>query len=414
MLQKFPLLIVEDDPTQQALLERTLSSLPYAINIAATAEEAMDAFDKVGHGVVLCDITLPGEKTGVDILRWLMQKANAPVVVMLTSDGDIAMVIETMRMGAFDYLLKPVTTAELTRAVERARVRAETEAINRRAELERAARREQQLATQRIKDQLSRQQKNKFAHAMFSNIHTSMTQGRGIGALTTLLWMLPEAEKTPDGSNFVVSNWQMELIGENLQAVTEMVEIFAELEKLVAGELQLAESNLGDFYRTIRELIAELQSLAAIRGHRILLNELPPRFSGVPLKLNMPFIRKAIRELIINAMKFSPENSRITLLVENQHTGVIISVLNEPIVDTGLGRSGIPDEFRKAIFEPFFRISRTLHEQYRTLEYGLGLTLVDRVVQTHRGNIVCTKVTDFSAEESEARELISFEIELPT
>ncbi len=414
MQQKFPLLIVEGDPTQQTLFARSLSAHPYAISMASNAAEAMDAFEKIGHGAVLCDMALPGEKSGIDILRWLMARANAPVVVMLTADGDIAKVIETMRMGAYDYLLKPVGSADLVFAVDRARIRAETDAISREAELERAERREQQLATQRIKDQLSRRQKGKFAHAMFSNIHTSMTQGRGIGSLSTLLWMLPVAEETPDGQNFIISKNLVDMIIDNLGAVTEMVEIFAELEKLVAGELDFKDSTLGEFYAMLTALIAEMRPVADVRGHRILLNELPPRFSGVPLKLNLTFLRKAIRELLLNAMKFSPPGGMVTLLVEYLHTRVLVTVLNTPLHIGTAEITGIPEDYRKMVFEPFFRITRVVHEQYRTLEYGLGLTYVDKVVQMHKGSIVCTSVQDYSADKGTREDLVAFEIELPT
>ena len=413
-MKKHSLLIIEADPVQQALLERILSTLPYALSLAATAEDALAAFGKINHEIVLCDIALPGKQSGSEILHALMQTAKPPIVVILIAESDARSVIHTMRQGAFDYILKPAQPADVQHALERAHNTAATEALRKQTELERAQRLEQQLATRRITDQLVRRQANKLSKALFSNIHTSFTQGRGVGSLTTLVSMLGGSPLAADGQNYLISKDILEMIFDNQKAVSDMIEIFGELHLLVSQDFALFDVTLGEFHKIIHDILYELRPMAELRGHELLLNELPPAFAGVKLSLNWEFMRKAIRELLLNAMKFSPENSTVTVLVEYLHTRVLVTVLNAPLhMDNG-EITGIPEDYRKIVFEPFFRITRVVHEQYRTLEYGLGLTYVDKVVQMHKGAITCTTVQDYSAENGIIEELVAFEIELPT
>ncbi len=414
MVKKHSLLIIEADPVQQALLERILSTLPYSLSLAANADDALAAFGKMNHEIVLCDIALAGKQSGSDVLQALMSTPAPPVVVMLTGETDLRTVIDTMRLGAFDYIIKPVQPADVQHALERAHNKAVTEALRKQTEMERAQRLDRQLATRRITDQLVRRQANKLSKALFSNIHTSFTQGRGVGSLTTLVSMLGGSPMSADGDNYLISKDILEMIFDNQKAVSDMIEIFGELHLLVSQDFALFDVTLGEFHKIIHDIIYELQPLTALRGHQLLLNELPAAFSGVRLKLNWEFMRKAIRELLLNAMKFSPENSTVTVLVEHLHTGVLITVLNSPLrMDSG-EITGIPEDYRKIVFEPFFRITRVVHEQYRTLEYGLGLTYVDKVVQMHKGNIQCTTVQDYSADNGITEDLVAFEIELPT
>lgn len=413
MLRKKTLLLVEDDPVQQALLERMLSVLPYSLTLAGSAEEAMSAFLKIRHEVVLCDINLPGDMSGVDLLRQLKETPHPPVVVMLTVETVIRRVIETMRLGAYDYLLKPVQQSELEHVLARAFAYAQSEVTARIAERERAEYHEKRLASRQIAEQLVRRQNDKFAKALFGNMFTSFSQGRGVGSLTTLVAMLAGSQLSEDQKSYLVPKDILDLIFDNQDAVNAMIEMFSELHLLVSQDFVLHDVSLGEFHKIVSDLIFEMGPIIKIRRHVVVLSDLPPRFSGEILKLNWEFMRKALRELIINALKFSEEETTVTVLIEYRFTRVLVTVLNEPIRSDSDYVQGIPEEYRKLVFEPFFRISRVVREHYRTLEYGLGLTLVDKIVYMHRGKIRCSTLQNYIQGEMTATDLVSFEIELP-
>lgn len=273
---------------------------------------------------------------------------------------------------------------------------------------------EAQLATKHVAERLLRRENDKFAKALFGNIYTSFSQGRGVGVMTTLVSMLAGTPLSADGQHYLVGKDVLDMIMDNQAAVSDMIQIFSELQTLVSQDMVLHDVSLGEFHGIVRDLVFEMQPVTALRGHRILLSDLPGRFAGAPLKINWEYFRKSLRELLLNAMKFSPENSTIVILVECLFSRALITILNQPAQMSRDEPMGIPEEFRKVIFEPFFRLSKVVHEQYKTLEYGLGLTLVEKVVNMHHGNIRCTTVADHFLSNEGNEELIAFEIELPS
>lgn len=112
------LLLVEDDDlfrkvTSEILLEK------YEVSAAESAEVALRILQQSVPDLVLLDITLPG-LDGIEMLKKL--KANYPYipVVMLTALEKIPKVVESIKLGAYDYLTKPVLAEELFLTIEHA------------------------------------------------------------------------------------------------------------------------------------------------------------------------------------------------------------------------------------------------------------------------------------------------------
>ena len=101
--------------------------------------------------------------------------------------------------------------------------------------------------------------------------------------------------------------------------------------------------------------------------------------------------KKVIDEMLINALKYSESDSDIFVIVDVKEGDVIFSVINNIKADDD---NGIPMEYENIVFEPFFRKVKYVQEEYNTLDYGLGLTLIDRVVKQHKGKVVINNITD--------------------
>ena len=168
---------------------------------------------------------------------------------------------------------------------------------------------------ERVAEGLLRRQNDKFARALFGNIHTSFTQGKGVGAMTTLVSMLAGSSKTPDGKNYLIATEILDMILDNQTAVNDMISLFGELQLLVSQDFVLFDVTLGEFHSIIRDTIYELKPMADLQGHRVVLSDLNPRFVGGRLRLNWEFMRKALKELLLNAFKFSPPQTTVTVRV---------------------------------------------------------------------------------------------------
>jgi signal transduction histidine kinase len=74
---------------------------------------------------------------------------------------------------------------------------------------------------------------------------------------------------------------------------------------------------------------------------------------------------------------------------------------------------GIPQEYENIIFEPFFRMVNNVYEKYDTIDYGLGLTIVEKIIRKHNGEVSVTNVKDNSDFSRDPVTKVSFTIKIP-
>jgi two-component system, NtrC family, response regulator AtoC len=116
-MYRYKILIVDDDKLLQKSLFNILSD-KYEATVVGTGESCLQYLAKHNIDLVLLDIKLPGID-GIETLR-MIRKQNVDVsVIMMTAFEDIKSVITSMKMGAFDYLVKPLDIEELEVIVEK-------------------------------------------------------------------------------------------------------------------------------------------------------------------------------------------------------------------------------------------------------------------------------------------------------
>ena len=114
------ILVVDDEADIRGLLKEILSEEGYAVEVAADAEQARAARARQTPDLVLLDIWMPGVD-GITLLReWQQSAADGVQVVMMSGHGTIETAVEATRLGAFDFVEKPLSIAKLLRTVERA------------------------------------------------------------------------------------------------------------------------------------------------------------------------------------------------------------------------------------------------------------------------------------------------------
>lgn len=111
-------LIVDDEASVREVLYRALDEQGYHCITAADTTEAIAALDSCPVDMVLTDIMMPG-MTGVDLLREVQKKCPDTAVMMLTAVVDTQTAIEAMKLGAYDYIMKPFNIDEVILSVER-------------------------------------------------------------------------------------------------------------------------------------------------------------------------------------------------------------------------------------------------------------------------------------------------------
>src|SRR5579872_4525271 len=113
------LLLVDDDKSLLDAMADFLREQGYRTETAQTCKQACSRIGEFPFDVVVCDINLP-DADGFQLLEFTRGKSPETAVVLMTGFGTIESAVEAIRMGAFDYLSKPVIDDELNFCIQRA------------------------------------------------------------------------------------------------------------------------------------------------------------------------------------------------------------------------------------------------------------------------------------------------------
>ena len=112
-------LVVDDEEGIRQALSRFLSRLGYQVRAAASARDALEHLTTSHPQAMLCDIRMP-EMSGIELLPKVLAREPDLAIVMLTAIDEPRTAIECLKLGAFDYLIKPVDLEELELSLQHA------------------------------------------------------------------------------------------------------------------------------------------------------------------------------------------------------------------------------------------------------------------------------------------------------
>jgi DNA-binding NtrC family response regulator len=116
----FRILVVDDEPNIRSGLAMALEEESYEVSTAPDASEAWDLFRRAPHQLVITDLRMPGPISGLDLVRDIKHGWPETLILVITAHGTIETAVEAMRLGAHDYIAKPVDLDMLGHLVRRA------------------------------------------------------------------------------------------------------------------------------------------------------------------------------------------------------------------------------------------------------------------------------------------------------
>lgn len=132
------ILVVDDEPDVREVLMLGLQALGYECDAASDANQAMQTLERTPYALMLSDIRMP-QISGIQLLKYVNERWPDLAVIMVTALADRDTAVSTMRMGAYDFIVKPFELEEVgfsvARALEKRRLALEIKAYQ--AELER-------------------------------------------------------------------------------------------------------------------------------------------------------------------------------------------------------------------------------------------------------------------------------------
>ncbi len=117
------ILIVDDEESIRSFMVELLQEAAYEADPAASAEDALEMLQRKRYGIIFTDLRMPG-MDGIALLAKIKEKDPNSEVIVLTSHSSVASAVEALRLGAYDYLMKPVdklddVLALVERAIEK-------------------------------------------------------------------------------------------------------------------------------------------------------------------------------------------------------------------------------------------------------------------------------------------------------
>lgn len=110
------ILMVDDEKTMLKYLSRNLRKKGFEICVAYDGYSALDEIKKADFDVVLLDVLMPGID-GIETLREIKKMKPSTEVIMLTGHASAEVGIEGMKLGAFNYIMKPFNPDELVEEI---------------------------------------------------------------------------------------------------------------------------------------------------------------------------------------------------------------------------------------------------------------------------------------------------------
>ena len=113
------ILIVDDEKDFVDALAERLTIREYNAAASYSGQDALEKIKEHNYDIVILDVKMPGV-SGIDVLKEIKSLKPLIEVIMLTGNATVETAIEGMKLGAFDYLMKPCETDDLTEKIDKA------------------------------------------------------------------------------------------------------------------------------------------------------------------------------------------------------------------------------------------------------------------------------------------------------
>lgn len=354
-------LLIEDEPEVRESYIDMLSMLGYEVDSADNGVNGLEKLQKDNYDIVITDLNMP-VMNGLETLRQIKKKDIDTEVIVVTGFATIENAIGAMKQGAFDYITKPVSIEHvkivLSKCIQKIQARRENS----------------QLKSMNAQLCELNELKDKFITITNHELRTPLAVLKGY---LDLMDMELEDNKSNDVNDY------LRIIGKTVDEMVEMIDNMHNLSNLHNSRIK-SQKELININELNNEIYFEAHALFTKRN--VNLNLIQSKEELFVLA-DRKALKRAIRELVQNALKFTNANGSVTLSVKNVSLSkqVFISVS-----DTGIG---IPSNKLDLIFEPFYEVQDVMHHSTSKTGFmgsgiGLGLSLSKEIIESFGGEIV--------------------------
>ncbi|MDZ8052853.1 MAG: ATP-binding protein [Aulosira sp. ZfuVER01] len=343
------ILIVEDEWVIALDIKQHLNKLGYSVSgTANSAEKALDLVAANKPDLVLMDIYLQGNKSGIEAADQIRQQFHLPVV-FLTAHADEATLTEAIATHPYGYIVKPFEEQDLIIGIQVALAN--------------------HLAEQAVRQALEKEKQLNELRSQFVSIVSHEFRNPLSSLLVTL-----ELFEQP---NILSPAKRQAHIERGKVAIKHMAQLITDV--LVLGQVEQeqfqCQPTLINIYQFCSCLVEDLQSRSQTRDRLELTVSGCDETANLFYDLDPKLLQHILTNLLENAMKYSPENSKVTFELLSE-----LDYVQFQIKDQGIG---LTDQDLAKLFTPFHRGINVSNIPGT----GLGLSIVKKCVDAHGGKI---------------------------
>ncbi|MBW0434814.1 response regulator [Leptospira yasudae] len=388
-----PILIVEDKKENSILLESLCDELGVKHDVASNGADALQMIQDRKYSLFILDLMMPVMDGGSFLVKLKEVNPNAVVLVQTANDSN-EKIIEIMKLGVFDYIIKPIYPEIFLKVLQKALNYCYLKNMEENlAEIE-GQKLRSQLEWLTYKETIRKSDGESFEKNSIYSLKTSLSQGSGIGAMTSLLDMI-DSVKIPEGGYYKVDKEILDLLFANNQITKNMLSGLEKLLNLIDDNFVSQTISTKDVIDKIAEIPEPLSAFLLAKRNSV---NLPVFKREYKVNVNLPLLHLAMEELFLNAYKYSSANSPIEIFTNINQSYFCITFKNR--VDAK-PYGGIPEKFEQLVIQPFFRIYPPVESVGHLEKFGLGLglTAVDHIVRKHHGLFFIHNANDHTSEE---------------
>ncbi len=349
------ILIVEDSSFSRKMLYNTLKARRYNVFAAKNAKECFELLNKEEIDLLLLDYELP-DMNGYEILTKIKKEkkfASLPVIIVSAVD-DEEVIAKLLKKGASDFIKKPYSIEHLLLKCSLH--------IKNYINVKIIESHQKKLNESLKKIKWMEKQRNIF----FSSISHDLKVP--LNSISGFVDILLEKETDKEKRNYLKS------IKNSAQTMLLLINDILDMSRIENGKMSINKENLNleEFIEEIKEMFEPIADKKHLTFSVNIEGKTPKFIKTDPLRL-----KQILVNLIGNAVKFTPENGKVKLLIKKQDDKLQFNV-----IDTGIG---ISKEKQKHIFDLFSQEEDSTAQKYGGS--GLGLTISSKLVKLLGGEL---------------------------
>ncbi|HET6655542.1 MAG TPA: response regulator [Gammaproteobacteria bacterium] len=363
------ILVVDDNKANLAAIEVALGDLGRHLVKAESGAEALRQLLSHDFALIILDVQMPG-MDGFETARLIRERKRSrhvPIIFVTAYTRDDAEILEGYRLGAADFLFKPIVPEVL-----RAKAEVFVDLQERTAEVQQQAERlrelerlevERRITAERERweaDRLRQESRNKdqFLAVLAHELRNPLSP------IVTGIKLLEKYGRQHDGLDRV-----RQMMERQSAHLIRLIDDLLDVARISSGKINVEIQHI-DAAASLKQAADSVESLLAEKDHKL---TIAPMAEAITVAADADRLTQVIANLLNNAVRYTDQGGRIELSCERDGDEAVIRVK-----DNG---QGISTEMLDKIFEQF------VQGDSRGRGLGLGLALVQRLVSMHGGRV---------------------------